>query len=69
MTVRELREALRGVPGSAEVYVVGDWLAVDGDGLVTDLRPVTDALTQERYYIDGVGVEVLLETVEMEVTE
>lgn len=67
MTVRELRESLRGIPGDSEVFVVGDWKAVDDGGLLSDLRPVATVTTQSRLYIDGVEVEVLLEA--MEVTE
>lgn len=31
MTVKEPRESLRDVPGDSEVFVVGDWSAVDED--------------------------------------
>lgn len=55
MTVKELRESLRGVPGDSEIFVVGDWSAVDDDGKLTDLRPVNSVETQ-RHFVD-MGLE------------
>lgn len=65
MTVRELRESLRGIPGDSEVYVVGDWSAVDDYGDLTDLRPVVTVTTQPHHCIDREAVEVLLEAMEV----
>lgn len=65
MTVKELRESLRGIPGDSEVYVVGDWSAVDDYGNLTDLRPVVTVTTQPHHYIDRETVEVLLEAMEV----
>ena len=46
MTVKELKNALMGLPADAEVYVVRDWDAVDEWGNLSDLAEVKDVQTQ-----------------------
>ncbi len=37
MTVKELKNALKGLPADAEVYVVRNWESVDEWGNLTDI--------------------------------
>lgn len=45
MTVKELKNALKGLPADAEVYVVRDWETID-EGL--DFRDITEVLIEMR---------------------
>lgn len=65
MTVKELKNALKGLPSDAEVYVVRDWETVDEWGNLDDLAEVADVHTQNVAVDDGMDfrdvTEVLIE--------
>lgn len=65
MTVKELKDALKGLPADAEVYVVRDWETVDEWGNLDDLAEVADVHTQTVTVDDGLDfrdiTEVLIE--------
>ena len=65
MTVKELKDALKGLPADAEVYVVRDWETVDEWGNLDDLAEVADVHTQQVAIDDGLDfrdvTEVLIE--------
>lgn len=65
MTVKELKNALKGLPSDAEVYVVRNWESADEWGNLNDLAEVADVHTQTVTVDDGMDfrdiTEVLIE--------
>lgn len=51
MTVRELREALKGYDETAEVYLVRDWIQTNEMGEITSLSRLREVVDQ-RVVID-----------------
>lgn len=51
MTVRELREALKGYDETAEVYLVRDWIQTNEMGEITSLSRLREVVGQ-RVVID-----------------
>lgn len=51
MTVRELREALKGYDETAEVYLVRDWMQTNEMGEITSLSRLKE-VTDQRVVID-----------------
>lgn len=45
MTVKELKNALKGLPADADVYVVRNWESVDEWGNLTDIAEVREVQT------------------------
>lgn len=68
MTVKELKNALKGLPADAEVYVVRNWESVDEWGNLTDIAEVRDVQTQTVTVDEGLDfqdyTEVLIEIAE-----
>lgn len=68
MTVKELKDALKGLPADAEVYVVRNWESVDEWGNLTDIAEVRDVQTQTVTVDEGLDfqdyTEVLIEIAE-----
>lgn len=68
MTVKELKNALKGLPADAEVYVVRNWESVDEWGNLTDIAEVRDVQTQTVTVDEGLDfqdyTEVLIEMAE-----
>lgn len=68
MTVKELKNALKGLPADAEVYVVRNWEIVDEWGNLTDIAEVRDVQTQTVTVDEGLDfqdyTEVLIEMAE-----
>ena len=68
MTVKELKNALKGLPADAEVYVVRNWESVDEWGNLTDIAEVRDVHTQTVTVDEGLDfqdyTEVLIEMAE-----
>lgn len=68
MTVKELKNALKGLPADAEVYVVRNWESVDEWGNLTDIAEVRDVQTQTVTVDEGLDfqdyIEVLIEIAE-----
>lgn len=56
MTVKELKKALKGYGDDDEVFMVGDWEKVE-DGILTDLRPLTDVTGQVEVVDVGLDFE------------
>ena len=46
MTVRELREALKGYDETAEVYLVRDWIQTNEMGEITSLSRLREVVDQ-----------------------
>lgn len=65
MTVKELKNALKGLPSDAEVYVVRNWESADEWGNLNDLAEVANVHTQLVAIDDGLDfrdiTEVLIE--------
>ena len=65
MTVKELKNALKGLPADADVYVVRDWERTDEWGNLEDLAAVVDVHTQRVAIDEGLDFrdypEVLIE--------
>lgn len=65
MTVKELKDALKGLPADAEVYVVRNWESVDEWGNLDDLAEVANVHTQRATIDEGLDfrdvTEVLIE--------
>lgn len=68
MTVKELTNALKGLPADADVYVVRNWESVDEWGNLTDIAEVRDVQTQTVTVDEGLDfqdyTEVLIEIAE-----
>lgn len=68
MTVKELKNALKGLPADAVVYVVRNWESVDESGNLTDIAEVRDVQTQTVTVDEGLDfqdyTEVLIEMAE-----
>lgn len=68
MTVKELKNALKGLPADAEVYVVRNWESADEWGNLTDIAEVRDVQTQTVTVDEGLDfqdyTEVLIEMAE-----
>lgn len=68
MTVKELKNALKGLPADAEVYVVRNCESVDEWGNLTDIAEVRDVQTQTVTVDEGLDfqdyTEVLIEIAE-----
>lgn len=68
MTVKELKNALKGLPADAEVYVIRNWESVDEWGNLTDIAEVRDVQTQTVTVDEGLDfqdyTEVLIEMAE-----
>lgn len=65
MTVKELKNALKGLPADAEVYVARNWESVDEWGNLDDLAEVANVHTQRVAIDEGLDfrdyTEVLIE--------
>lgn len=65
MTVKELKNALKGLPSDAEVYVVRNWESADEWGNLDDLAEVANVHTQRVAIDEGLDfrdyTEVLIE--------
>lgn len=65
MTVKELKNAIKGLPADADVYVVRDWERTDEWGNLDDLAAVVDVHTQRETIDEGLDfrdiTEVLIE--------
>ena len=65
MTVKELKDALKGLPADAEVYVVRDWVAESEWDNLDDLAEVANVHTQRATIDEGLDfrdvTEVLIE--------
>lgn len=65
MTVKELKNALKGLPADADVYVVRNWESVDEWGNLDDLAEVANVHTQRETIDEGLDfrdiTEVLIE--------
>lgn len=57
MTVSDLILELRQMPQNAEVYMVGDWDALDDGGNLTDLHRLIETTHQVRIVDDGMEWE------------
>lgn len=68
MTVKELKNALKGLPADADVYMVRNWESVDEWGNLTDIAEVRDVQTQTVTVDEGLDfqdyTEVLIEIAE-----
>lgn len=68
MTAKELKNALKGLPADADVYVVRNWESVDEWGNLTDIAEVRDVQTQTVTVDEGLDfqdyTEVLIEIAE-----
>lgn len=68
MTVKELKNALKGLPADADVYVVRNWESVDEWGNLDDIAEVRDVQTQTVTVDEGLDfqdyTEVLIEIAE-----
>ena len=66
--MKELKNALKGLPADAEVYVVRNWESVDEWGNLTDIAEVRDVHTQTVTVDEGLDfqdyTEVLIEMAE-----
>lgn len=61
MTVKELKDALKGLPADAGVYVARDWETVDEWGNLDDLAEVADVHTQTVAVDDGLDFRDITE--------
>lgn len=65
MTVKELKNALKGLPSDAEIYVVRNWESADEWGNLNDLAEVANVHTQRVAIDEGLDfrdyTEVLIE--------
>ncbi len=65
MTVKELKNALKGLPSDAEVYMVRNWESADEWGNLDDLAEVANVHTQRVAIDEGLDfrdyTEVLIE--------
>lgn len=68
MTVKELKNALKGLPADADVHVVRNWESVDEWGNLTDIAEVREVQTQTVTVDEGLDfqddTEVLIEIAE-----
>lgn len=64
MTVKELKNALKGLPADAEVYVVRNWESVDEWGNLTDIAVQTQTVTVDEGLDFQDYTEVLIEIAE-----
>lgn len=61
MTNKELQKLLKQYPDDARVYFVNDWEAVE-DGLLTDLKEVTEENVTSQVQIIDLGMDFEDET-------